>query len=66
MPTLNLVRKQRLHKVAIHDLIILLLCNTALEPMPTTAPVTKTDIQGVTTQADDQGENRLWWSHAQS
>ena len=34
--------------------------------MPTTAPVTTTDIQGVTTQADIQGENRMWWSHAQS
>ena len=56
MPTLKLVRKQQLHKVAIYDLIILLLCNTAPEPMPTTTPVTTTDIQGVTTQADNQGE----------
>ena len=31
--------------------------------MPPTAPVTTTGIQGVTTQADIQGE---WWSQAQS
>ena len=66
MPTLSLVRKQQLHKVAIYDLIILILCNAAPEPVPPTAPVTTTDIQGVTTQADIQGENGLWWSHAQS
>ena len=29
--------------------------------MPTTAPVTATDIQGVTTLADIRGENRMWW-----
>ena len=34
--------------------------------MPATAFVTTTDIQGVTTQADNQGENRMWWSCAQS
>ena len=34
--------------------------------MPTTAPATTTDIRGVTTQANNQGENRMWWSHAQS
>ena len=67
MPTLNLVRKQQLHKVANHNTIIvyniILLC-TAPEPVPPTAPVTTTDIQGVTAQADNQGENGMWWSRA--
>ena len=34
--------------------------------MPTTAPATTTDIRGVTTQANNQGENGMWWSYAQS
>ena len=57
MPTLSLVRKQQLHKVAIYDLIILILCNIALEPIPATAHVTTTDVQGVIIPDIDQGEN---------